>query len=579
MVKKKIKGQGEVHGEVFCFGGGRYTINNTAPRAPKWLSSVMLSDLIGMTCRNALAFDDHTRKELKKDSKTLAKALLSLGMKKGDYLLILDNFYPGVCAVYAAMRIGAIAVPFAEDATENVLAKFIMGQKGDTFLITNDQTPDYAHKLCKKTAYKCKCVISVNKKRYKKPQEVKLGAEYYDYRDIAKVAKMGHRRLHIPWSTGETIMLGSSSGTSGEIKFFPYTDYNVISSVLSSQVAFEVSLFHRNKDVWAGVVPRQRPYGLLNSALIPSWGRRSVKLVHPDDTVDEIFRDANVICCATDFVEIIQEKLTISGYDLTVGGVEKPITIVIGGAYLTAAESDEFLNFLHQHGFDAKICLGYGISEAAGCISVVAESKYRPGTVGRLVPGVKVWLRKDDGAAYKLGDVGRLWVSGANVIHGYGNQEIDEKNICRDDNGEIWVDTGDYMSLQQNGYLVFHYSEKDFYFASTHEKIYPKKAEEAILQVSGVSRCWVLGEPERGVSIAFISPEEGVDPEKLRQEIISNITKIKTQHQEFLSELEIPKYYKMVKDEDLQLDKSGKRLKTAKDRLMGMIDFGAPDIK
>ena len=35
------------------------------------------------------------------------------------------------------------------------------------------------------------------------------------------------------------------------------------------------------------------------------------------------------------------------------------------------------------------------------------------------------------------------------------------------------------MSLHQNGYLTFDYSEKDFYFASTHEKIYPKKAEEA----------------------------------------------------------------------------------------------------
>ena len=67
MPSKKIDGQGEVHGEVFCFGGGRYCINKKAPRAPKWLSVVMLSDIIGMTCRNKLAFDNHTRKELKRD--------------------------------------------------------------------------------------------------------------------------------------------------------------------------------------------------------------------------------------------------------------------------------------------------------------------------------------------------------------------------------------------------------------------------------------------------------------------------------------------------------------------------------
>ena len=577
-VKKNI-GQGEVHGEVFCFGGGRYTINQSSRQAPKWLSSVMLSDIIGMTCRHALAFDDHTRKELRKDSKTLAKALLALGVKKGDFLVILDNFYPCICAVYAAMRIGAVAVPFAEDASREILAKFIMEQKGDTFVITNNQTPDYASKLCKKTAYKCKCVISINEKRYKE-KPIELGKEYYDYREMPVVAKMGHRRLRIPWSTGETIMLGSSSGTSGEMKFFPYTDRNIVSSVLSTQIAVGVSLFKHSSDVWAGVVPRRYPYGLLNSALLPSWGRRSVKLVGPDDTVDDLFSEADVICCATDFTEIVQKELTISGYSLTKNGKEKPITIIIGGAYLTPEKSDEFLNFLQKRGFNAKIRPGYGISEAAGCVSVVPESNYRPGTVGRLVPGVKVWLRKDDGSAYKLGEQGRLWVSGANVVQTYNTEMANQKNICRDDDGEVWVDTGDYVSLHQNGYLEFHCSEKEFYITNdAREKVYTKKAEEAIEQMDGVSRCWVLGEPKRSASVAFIAPEKGVDGEILKQKIIQNIAKSTTASGEFLREIEIPRYYKIVSGDDLQINKAGKRLKVVKDRLMNLVDFDKPDFR
>lgn len=568
---------GEVRGDVFCFGGGRYCINQKTPHAPKWLSTVMLSDLIGMTCRKSLAFDDHTRQDLKRDSKILARALLALGVKRGDCLLIMDNFYPCICAVYAAMRIGAIAVPFAEDATDEIIAKFVTDQRGDTFLIVNNKSADYARKICKKTAYKCKCVIDVNSGRYER-KTVKLGEEYYDYREIEEVAHLGRKRLHIPWSDGSTVMMGSSSGTSGEVKFFSYTDQNIINSVLSVQVALNISLFSRNSDAWTGIVPRQRPYGLLNSVLMPSCGRRHVYLAHPEETVNDIFAKSRVICCATDFVEIVQNELTINGYDLTKDTRERPITIIIGGAYLSAEESDKFLEFLHMHGFDAKICLGYGISEAVGCVTVVNEDNYRPGTVGRLTPGIKVWLRKDDGSAYKMGDVGRLWVSGDSVIQTYGSEALDKKGVCRDDNGEVWIDTGDYMSLYQNGYLKFHYSEKDFYFAETHEKIYPRKAESAIEQMNDVERCWVLGHADRAVSVAFVAAKQGVDEKKLLKKIIETIGTIETPNHELLSELEIPRYYKIVSIDDLQIDKAGKRLNTIKTKLMQMIDFDKPDL-
>lgn len=580
MFRNKKDRRGRICGEVLCFGGGRYCINKKSPKVPKWLSSVLLSDLIGMTCRgSARVFNEHTRKELKKDSKTLAKALLALGIKKGDYVVVLDNFYPCVCMIYAAMRIGAIAVPFAEDATDDMLVKFIMERKSDVFLVVNDKDKKYATKICKQTAYKCKRVISINSNRPRivNQQPIKLDQEYYDYLDMPAVARLGKKKLHIPWSSGDTVLLGSSSGSSGEAKFFPYTDYNIISSVLSAQVAFNVSLFSRNKDTWAGIVPRQRPYGLLNSALIPSWGRRRVYLAHQDDTVDEIFTEAQVVCCAPDFADIVLEQLTINGYDITKNNKAKPITLIFGGAFLPIDKSEILRSFLNQRGFDATLCVGYGISEAAGCISVVTEEEYRPDTVGKLVPGVKVWLRKDDGSAYKLGDIGRLWVAGNTVVQTYDDETINAKNICYDDNGEVWVDTGDYMSLQPSGHLIFHYSEKDFYFAETHEKIYPRKAEDAIKQIDGVARCWVLGDQERSASIAFIAPKPGVDAKKLREYIIQNIAKAQTKQNEFLSELEIPRYYQMVKTSDLKEDRSGKRLKTTKEQLLNLIDFDNPE--
>ena len=566
----KKNGQGEVHGKVFCFGGGRYCINEKAPKMPNWLSATLLSDIIGMTGRNLPAINEHTRKEMKKDSVILAKALLALGIKRGDHLLISNNSYPAICFVYAAARIGVIAVPFDEHASDGALIDFILKRKTDTFLVINNKTPDFAADFCEKTAYKCKKVISINDIP-KKSQTKALDEIYYDFSHLTAIAKKSRKKLPSRCSTGEPIMLGSSSGTSGEAKFFPYTDKNIIYAALSSRAASKMPLFSKKREIWLAVVPLERPYGLLTSVLVPSWGRREIRLMKPTDEINDTLREVDVISCAPDFVDIVEEKLTISGYDLTEDGNEKPITFIIGGASLPAEKIEHFRTFLHQHGFDAKLCCGYGTSESCGCISVAVGSTYRPDTVGRLCPGVKVWLRREDGKPYKLGDIGRLWVSGENVIEKYDSKIANEKNLLIDDNGERWVDTGDYMSLAPSGYLTFHHSDKDFYFTERHDKIFPKKAEGLISSINGVKKCWVIGDEKRSLSAAFIAPEENTDPDELIDYICENIHKLKTENGDLLTTDEVPKYYRIVKLSDLQENEAGKRSKATKDKLLNLV--------
>ena len=572
MSVKKRERVGKVRGKVLCLGGGRYCINEPAPRVPSWLSSVMLSDFIGMTCRRARAFDNYTRKELKRDSKIAARALMACGVQPGDCVIILDNYYPGICMVYAAMRIGAIAIPFSESVSDETLANLIKSRDCNSVLVANDKTAKYAENFCALTNNKCKCVFSINTEKLKETNP-DIRAKYHDYRNLGLLARFCKKRLKIPWSTGQTIMIGSSSGTSGEAKLFPYVDKHIIFSALSSRAASRMPLFKKGEETWLSVVPLQRPYGIITSTLVPSWGRRRIRFVHPEDTIDDLYKESDVISCAPDFLDITEAELTISGYDLTSGGNEKPITLIIGGAHLTPYRIEQFRSFMHVHGFRPKICYGYGTSESSGCISVAVGGEYRPDTIGRLCPGVKVWLRKEDGSPYRLGETGQLWVAGDGVINTYDNSALNDDHICYDDNGEVWVDTGDYVSLQQSGYLIFRHSEKDFYFTDTHEKIFPAKAEELINNMEGVKKCWVLGDKERCISAAFITPMDGIDGQELIKNIQQTILHAKTKNQEFLTSAEVPNYYEIVELDEIKENDAGKRDKKTKDYLFNKI-FG-----
>ena len=96
--------------------------------------------------------------------------------------------------------------------------------------------------------------------------------------------------------------------------------------------------------------------------------------------------------------------------------------------------------------FGVRIFEGYGATETAPILSVNTPMQSKPGTVGRLVPGIRYKLREVPG----IKEGGRLDVSGPNVMLGY-LLSTDPGVLVPPEDG--WYDTGDIVDIDDEGYI------------------------------------------------------------------------------------------------------------------------------
>ncbi|MCE3254684.1 MAG: AMP-dependent synthetase and ligase [Rickettsiaceae bacterium] len=105
--------------------------------------------------------------------------------------------------------------------------------------------------------------------------------------------------------------------------------------------------------------------------------------------------------------------------------------------------------------FGVRIFEGYGATETAPALSTNTPMHNKPGTVGRLAPGIKFKLEEISG----IEDGKKLLVTGPNIMKGY----LLEKNpgvITRPQDG--WYDTGDIVAIDEKGYIAIKGRAKRF---------------------------------------------------------------------------------------------------------------------
>jgi acyl-[acyl-carrier-protein]-phospholipid O-acyltransferase/long-chain-fatty-acid--[acyl-carrier-protein] ligase len=95
--------------------------------------------------------------------------------------------------------------------------------------------------------------------------------------------------------------------------------------------------------------------------------------------------------------------------------------------------------------YGVRILEGYGATECAPCVSVNTPLAPRHGSVGRLLPGMDYRLEPVEG----VGEGGRLFVRGPNVMKGYLNADANAKFQALGG----WYDTGDIVNVDAEGFL------------------------------------------------------------------------------------------------------------------------------
>ena len=130
----------------------------------------------------------------------------------------------------------------------------------------------------------------------------------------------------------------------------------------------------------------------------------------------------------------------------------------------------------------------YGMSEI-GLATINPPSRVtKLGSVGPLAPGFELSIRDDDGNELSTGTDGRLWIKSPCNTVGYWNRpDATAETIC-----DGWLDTGDVMKVDDDGYLWFCGRKKQI-IVHDASNICPQEVEGALLEHPAVASAGVVG--------------------------------------------------------------------------------------
>jgi steroid-24-oyl-CoA synthetase len=200
----------------------------------------------------------------------------------------------------------------------------------------------------------------------------------------------------------------------------------------------------------------------------------------------------------------------------------------------------------------ARPTTGYGMTETCGIITAVAADFFvdRPSSAGRAMPCFDAKVVDAEGIEVASGDVGELWVKGAQVIKGYLNRPDATAETITDG----WLHTGDIARIDDEGFIYIVDRAKDMLLRGG-ENIYCAEVEAAIFEHDAVIECAVFGVPDARLgeevgAAVVLSPSAGsLAADDLRAFLAERIAKFK-----------IPRYI-WFRKEALPRNASGKFLK------------------
>ncbi len=133
------------------------------------------------------------------------------------------------------------------------------------------------------------------------------------------------------------------------------------------------------------------------------------------------------------------------------------------------------------------------MTETCGIITSVSADFFvdKPDSAGPAMPAFEVKCVDDDGNTVPQGEVGELWVRGAQVIKGYLNRPDATAESITDG----WLHTGDIARVDEDGFIFIVDRKKDMVLRGG-ENIYCAEVEACVYRHPAVAECCVFGVPD-----------------------------------------------------------------------------------
>lgn len=207
----------------------------------------------------------------------------------------------------------------------------------------------------------------------------------------------------------------------------------------------------------------------------------------------------------------------------------KTLNLVVVGA--EKLPKDIATAFKDKFGVD--VMEGYGLTETAPVAAVnlpdplpwksddAVQPSYRPGSVGRLAPGIAAQIREPEtGAPMSLHDTGMLWVKGPNIFEGYLHEEKRTAEVLIDG----WFKTGDLARFDDEGFLYIEGRLSRFSKIAgemvPHETVEAKINEAYGFTAEGDRTVAITGVPDeaKGEALVLLTTKE-INAQELRKRL------------------------------------------------------------
>lgn len=454
-----------------------------------------------------------------------AKSLKSQGVKEGDTIAIcMPNTPEAILMFYAANMVGALVSLIHPLSAEKEIQNYINGS-GATFLLSLDLVYDKVHNIVDNTCIK-KIVIAsagdslktIKKFLYKFKNrgtvpKIELTDDIMTWNEFINYGYDYQGEIACLKGSNDPAVILYSGGTSGDPKGILLTNMNFNALALSCYKMIEQS--GEGESILA-ILPIFHGFGLgvcihttlgcgMRVVLVPNFNPKDFgKLLHK--------HKISIVCGVPSLFESLT-KTSMGKNDLS-----KLKSAISGGDFMSKDLKNKVDTYFREHGSNAEIRVGYGLTEASAAICVTPTGEYRESSIGVPFPDtyIKV-VRVGTHDEVPYGEDGEICISGPTVMMGYlNNLEETIQTLQIHEDGRTWLHTGDVGSMDKDGFVYFKQRVKRIIISNGYN-LYPSYIETIINSHPDVFTSTVIGIPHPKkvqVAKAYIVLKDGVKPSK-----------------------------------------------------------------
>jgi fatty-acyl-CoA synthase len=408
----------------------------------------------------------HTYADVNSSAERWARALASLGVKRGERIATLTgNRVEAIALFFGAMRVGAVLVPLNWRLSVAELAR-VIGDAAPVMVVGEDRFRALGEAAVAASEVPVRW-LELDR------EAASLLAATDTYGSVARVEAEADAAAMLLYTSGST---GKPKGA-----ILPHRQiyYNAVATTVGWQIG--------SNDIAVVANPLFHTGG---------WHVFSTPLWHRGGTVvlfDQF--DATALLDA-----IAEERVTVAF------GVPTQITMMTQSA--SWGREMPSLRFLISGGAPCPEALGHRVREAGipfrqgygltecgpNCFAITDdEALRRPGAVGWPSPFLDMRLSSGIGRGESgIGEPGELLLRGPQMFGGYFNDPVRTAEAVDSDG---WLHTGDLAIRDADGAYRICGRKKDM-FISGGENVFPGEVEAALSECPGVGEAIVVGVPD-----------------------------------------------------------------------------------